>query len=73
MTALRMEGDMGEQPDRPKAKRRDFLKLLGMGGAAGAAALAGGAAPGEAAAPAKPETGYRETAHVRKFYETARF
>ena len=64
---------MGEQPERLKAKRREFLKLLGMGGAAGAAALTGGAAPGEAAAPAKPETGYRETAHVRKFYETAKF
>ena len=31
------------------------------------------AAPSEAAAPAQPETGYRETAHVRKFYETAKF
>ncbi len=64
---------MGEQPGQPKAKRRDFLKLLGMGGAAGAAALTGGAAPSEAAASAKPEKGYRETAHVRKFYETAKF
>ncbi len=65
---------MSEQAERLTAKRREFLKLLGMGGAAGAAALAaGGAAPSEAAAPAQPETGYRETAHVRKFYETARF
>ena len=65
---------MSEQADRLMAKRRAFLKLLGMGGAAGAAALAAGsAAPSEAAAPAQPETGYRETAHVRKFYETAKF
>ncbi len=47
--------------------RRSFLRRSGL--AAGGV----GAAPGEAAAPAKPETGYRETAHVRKFYETARF
>lgn len=64
---------MGEQSGQPKAKRRDFLKLLGMGGAAGAAALAGGAAQSEAAAPAQPEKGYRETPHIRKFYETAKF
>ena len=65
---------MSEQADRLVAKRREFLKLLGMGGAAGAAALAaGGAASSEAAAPAQPEAGYRETAHVRKFYETAKF
>jgi len=64
---------MSEQADRLMAKRREFLKLLGMGGAAGAAALTvGGVAPSQAA-PAQPETGYRETAHVRKFYETARF
>lgn len=65
---------MSEKGDRPAAKRRDFLKLLGMGGAAGAAALAtGGATKSDAAEPAKTETGYRETAHVRKFYETAKF
>jgi hypothetical protein len=64
---------MNERIERMIAKRREFLKLLGMGGAAGAAALATGAAPAEAAAPATPETGYRETAHVRKFYETAKF
>jgi hypothetical protein len=65
---------MSERNDQPAAKRRDFLKLLGMGGAAGAAALAaGGAVPSEASEPAKVETGYRETAHVRKFYETAKF
>jgi hypothetical protein len=65
---------MSEQGDRPVAKRRDFLKLLSMGSAAGAAALAtGSAAPSEASEPKKDETGYRETAHIRKFYETAKF
>ena len=65
---------MSEQGKRPAAKRREFLKLLGMSSAASAAALAsGGTAPGEASEPVQPETGYRETAHVRKFYETAKF
>ena len=65
---------MSEQGERSTAKRRTFLKLLGVGGAAGAAALAsGGTATGEASEPTQPETGYRETAHIRKFYETAKF
>jgi DMSO/TMAO reductase YedYZ molybdopterin-dependent catalytic subunit len=65
---------MSDQGERPAAKRRTFLKLLGLGGAAGAAALAsGGTATGEASELEQRETGYRETAHVRKFYETAKF
>ncbi len=65
---------MTDQAERKTAKRREFLKLLGVGGVAGAAAMAaGGTAPAEAAEPTPPETGYRETAHVRKFYETAKF
>ncbi|MGO8917150.1 MAG: formate dehydrogenase [Stellaceae bacterium] len=62
---------MSDQRIEAKARRRDFLKLMGAG-VAGAAALAGGEAAAEAAKPVC-ETGYRETAHVRKFYETARF
>lgn len=63
---------MSDQPDAPKTKRRHFLKLMGLGGVAGAATLATGAAR-EAAAKPESETAYRETAHVKKFYETARF
>ena len=62
---------MTDQAERKTAKRREFLKLLGVAGAA--AMAAGGTAPAEAAEPTQPETGYRETAHVRKFYETAKF
>ena len=57
------------------AGRRDFLRLAGLGGvAAGATALAGGARDAKAAAP-EPHgpTGYRETEHVRRVYELARF
>ena len=53
--------------------RRDFLKAAGVaGGAAGLAALAS-----KSAKAADPESGkssgYRETEHVKKYYESARF
>ena len=61
-------------PQRNKAKRRDFLKLVGLGGVAGAAALAAGAKPQVAEAAVTPEgPGYHETPHVRKYYDTAKF
>jgi len=65
---------MADRPERNKAKRRDFLKLVGLGSLAGAAtAVTGGKAP-EAQAEPKPEgAGYRETPHVRKYYQTAKF
>jgi Tfp pilus assembly protein PilN len=65
---------MGERQERTKARRREFLRLIGFGGVAGAAALAtGGKAPPPAAAAKPDEAGYRETAHVKKYYETAKF
>ena len=65
---------MAQRPRRNKAKRRDFLKLVGLGSLAGAAtAVTGGKTP-EAQAAEKPQgPGYRETAHVRKYYDTAKF
>src|SRR5216117_3777912 len=72
--ASRVESGMTAEPGREKAKRRDFLKLVGLGGIAGAAALAAGGTPQAAEAAAKPEpSGYRETPHVRKYYDTAKF
>ncbi len=55
--------------------RRDFLKAAGIaGGAAGVAAVA---LTSKSAKAAVPETGkssgYRETEHVKKYYELARF
>ena len=65
---------MTSEPERKKAKRRDFLKLVGLGGVAGAAALAAGGTPETATAEVKPEgSGYHETPHVRKYYDTAKF
>ena len=62
---------MRDNPRRPAAKRRDFLKLAGLAPIAGAAALAPGK-PAKAAEPAAAKGGYRETEHIRKYYETAR-
>jgi nitrous oxide reductase len=54
------------------ADRRSFLKLAGAGAAAGGAALVGGEKTAEAAE-AKPKASlYRETEHIRRYYELAR-
>lgn len=54
--------------------RRDLLKLAGLGGVAGAAAIAASGGTAEAAVKADGKgTGYRETEHVRKYYDLAKF
>jgi hypothetical protein len=55
--------------------RRDFLKAAGVaGGAAGVAAVTLTAKSSQAAVPAgRNESGYRETDHIRKYYESARY
>lgn len=63
---------MKESKKETVADRRSFLKLAGVGAAAGATALVGG----EKATQAGEATGkvslYRETDHVRRYYELAR-
>lgn len=55
------------------ADRRSFLKLAGAGVAtAGGALAAGGSAAAAEKAPEKPGALYRETDHIRKYYELAR-
>ena len=63
---------MKRQDDKAVTDRRGFLKLAGVGVAAsGAAAAVGSQAK---AAESKPREGlYRETDHVKRFYELARF
>lgn len=54
--------------------RRDFLRLASLGSVAAGAALVTGAEEAEAAtAETASGTGYRETPHVLKAYEAARF
>jgi hypothetical protein len=61
--------------DKPvSTRRRDFMKLMGLGGVATAAAVTTVTKQtAKAAEELKPERGYRETAHVRKFYDLAKF
>ena len=56
-----------------KAGRRDFLKLAGVAAVTGGTALATGKSEAEAAEVSKDSGGYRETEHVRTYYESARF
>jgi hypothetical protein len=56
------------------AKRREFLKLAGLGSVTAVASSASVAVPAEAKEePSAQAAGYRETEHVRKAYELARF
>lgn len=68
---MKTNKDNGKAP----VKRRDFLKLAGLGGIAAGAAAAGAPHEAKAAAPngAKRAAGYRATAHVRKYYDLAKF
>jgi len=66
---------MSSDQDGKAAPRRQFLKLASLGAVAGAVAAAAGES-GKAAAATAPEPegkGYRETAHVKRVYELARF
>lgn len=57
------------------ADRRGFLKMLGVSAATGGAALAAKPAASQAAEqPRGKESGdYRETEHVKRYYELAKF
>ncbi len=63
---------MSDKKEIRSTSRRDLLRMAGLAaGVAGAAAAAGTA---KAAAPVEREKdgGYRESEHVRKYYELAR-
>jgi len=65
---------MEEKTDGVRTDRRGFLRIAGLGTLAGGAALATGAATETAGAETlTPEQGYRETAHIQAYYESARF
>ena len=69
----RKGGAMKKDQEAMGAKRREFLKLAGLGAVTGAAATVG-AKPAAAEVEAEGRRGgYRETAHVKKAYELARF
>jgi len=66
---------MSQKTNRPDNGRRSFLKKLGLaGGAVGAATLAT-QVQAQAPAPEQPaenSSGYRETDHIRSYYDSAR-
>jgi hypothetical protein len=66
---------MSSDQDAKAGGRRQFLKLASLGAVAGtvAAVTGEGERPAQAAEPEPQGKGYRETAHVRKVYELARF
>ncbi|WP_343079211.1 twin-arginine translocation signal domain-containing protein [Ostreiculturibacter nitratireducens] len=65
---------MEDKTEGVRTDRRGFLKFAGVSTIAGGAALATGAVPEAAeAAISQPGESYRETAHVRAYYESARF
>jgi len=57
-----------------KVARRDLLKLASLGGVAGAAFAATSNGKAEVASETnRKNSGYRETEHVRTYYELAKF
>jgi hypothetical protein len=65
---------MDKQSKATSPGRRTFLKAAGLGAGAAAATAAGAGAfdAPAAAAPAADSETYRETAHVKRFYDLAR-
>ncbi len=60
--------------DSQKVARRDLLKLAGLGGVTGAALMASSTGKAGATVEAgRKDSGYRETEHVRTYYELAKF
>ena len=66
-----------KSPRRETASRREFFKMTGLGAGAaivGAAVGGAGAQPASAANLARDkDAGYRETAHVKRYYELAKY
>jgi hypothetical protein len=66
---------MADKKERSVTARREFLKLASIGTVVGGASLVLQNKPAESAE-AKAEAGgkgYRETPHVKAFYESAKF
>ena len=65
---------MKQSQDRAVSDRRSFLKLAGLGTVAGGAALVAGKGTAEAGSAADDKDRlYRESDHVKTYYDLARF
>jgi hypothetical protein len=68
-----MESQMAKKSEQKDvAPRRDFLKLATLGTLLGGASVVTGGKV-QAAAEVKTASGYRETDHVKTYYDLARF
>lgn len=63
---------MSDTKDIRSTSRRELLKLAGLAAGVAGAAAAGGTAQASSARARAEDGGYRETDHVRKYYELAR-
>jgi len=65
---------MKDKSVRANADRRSFLKLAGAGAVAGGAALVSGKDVAEASTTADEKGGlYKQTDHIKTYYDLARF
>lgn len=65
---------MNTKNEKQRVARRDLLKFAGLGGVASVAAITTSAGKAEAASGADiKSSGYRETEHVRTYYDLAKF
>ncbi|MBO6814936.1 MAG: hypothetical protein JJ891_08735 [Rhizobiaceae bacterium] len=70
----RIGGDMAkDHENKVAADRRSFLKMAGFGPVVGGAVLATTASAQADASVNEEGTGYRETGHVKTFYNLSRF
>ncbi len=64
---------MSSRTEKSGADRRGFLKLAGLGALSGGALLASGSSGASAREEGTQQGLYRETEHVKTYYELARF
>jgi len=65
---------MKDKKSTKTADRRDFLKLMGVGAVTGGSVLGAGMTSAEAADEHARQGGhYRETQHIKTYYDLAKF
>lgn len=64
---------MTVKPEKVKTDRRGFLKFAGLGTLASGAAIVSGEKAEALEAKEANKIGYKETDHVKTFYDSARF
>jgi hypothetical protein len=63
---------MSDKKNIRSTSRRDLLKMAGLAAGVAGAAAAAGTAKAAVSVEREKDGGYRETEHVRKYYELAR-